>query len=77
MQSPHVTIHDRGPSAFLRVSLDLPISCKHRKRWWLASCKALDVHSQGPSRADAEANLGEAVQLYMDEWLLHSVGDRP
>lgn len=48
-----------------------PVEISRERRWYVASCSALDVHSQGKTEKKARANLEEAV-----EGFLHSCLDR-
>ena len=43
----------------------LPVSIKKRKKWFLASCPILDVHSQGNTPKEAERNIVEALSLFL------------
>ncbi len=45
--------------------LKLPFTVKQKRKWHVAGCPALDVFSQGASREEAEANLKEAVSLFL------------
>lgn len=49
-----------------RVSLtvNLPIKITKRRKWFLASCPILDVHSQGETQEQARHNLVEALSLF-------------
>ena len=42
----------------------LPYSVQHRKKWVVACCPILDVHSQGKSEEEAVKNLTEALSLF-------------
>lgn len=42
----------------------LPIKIKKRKKWIVASCPLLDIHSQGSSEGIAKKNLSEAISLF-------------
>lgn len=50
----------------IRVQFEaqLPVKLIRRKKWVVASCPILDVHSQGETDAKAKANLGEALTLF-------------
>jgi predicted RNase H-like HicB family nuclease len=40
----------------------------HREEdWYVAQCLEVDVASQGPTIDEALANVGEAVELYLEE----------
>jgi predicted RNase H-like HicB family nuclease len=36
--------------------------------WYVARCPELNVTSQGKNVEDARANLGEAIELYLETW---------
>jgi predicted RNase H-like HicB family nuclease len=36
--------------------------------WYVARCPELDVTSQGEDIESARANLGEAIELYLETW---------
>jgi predicted RNase H-like HicB family nuclease len=42
----------------------LPVKLTPRKKWVLASCPILDVHSQGKTAEAAKKNLAEALSLF-------------
>lgn len=42
----------------------LPVSIKKRKKWIVASCSLLDIHSQGNTEDLAKKNLSEAISLF-------------
>jgi len=43
----------------------LPYTLKDRKKWYVASCGILDVHSQGETKDKAVENLKEAVSMFL------------
>ena len=45
--------------------IKLPYVIKKRKKWYLASCSPLDVHSQGETERLAKKNLREAISLFL------------
>lgn len=45
--------------------ITLPCTLKKRKKWVLASCPALDIHSQGDTEKAAKANLVEAMASFL------------
>ena len=47
----------------LRVMV--PYVIKKRRKWYLASCPILDVHSQGETEKKARKNLKEATSLFL------------
>lgn len=42
----------------------VPIKVTKKRKWYLASCPILDVHSQGETEAKARKNLAEALSLF-------------
>lgn len=48
----------------IRLTFTLPCKITKRKKWVLASCPILDVHSQGENENKAKKNLGEALSLF-------------
>jgi predicted RNase H-like HicB family nuclease len=44
--------------------IKVPVKIAKRKRWVLASCPILDLHSQGETEKKARENLGEAMRLF-------------
>jgi predicted RNase H-like HicB family nuclease len=56
----------RGKIMARRIRLDvkLPIKIIRRKKWVVASCPILDVHSQGETEEKAKKNLVEALSLF-------------
>jgi predicted RNase H-like HicB family nuclease len=48
----------------------LTAAVHQEEEWYVAQCLEVDVASQGRNAEDAVANLGEAVQLYLE-----AVGD--
>ena len=46
-------------------TMRLPFEFVERKKWFLACCPILDVHSQGNTQAEAKKNLKEALQLFL------------
>lgn len=42
----------------------LPLTISKEGQWYVASCVALDVHSQGKNKLEAEDNLKEAISLF-------------
>jgi predicted RNase H-like HicB family nuclease len=43
------------------MTFTLPAVIQKRRRWYVASCPLLDVHSQGSTEPDAQKNLVEAL----------------
>jgi len=50
----------------VEMSFRLPYVLTAKRRWILASCPVLDVHSQGGSEAAATENLREALYLFLE-----------
>jgi predicted RNase H-like HicB family nuclease len=43
----------------------LPIQITKKAKWFLASCPALDVSSQGETEEDAKKNIAEALFMFL------------
>ncbi len=43
----------------------LPATVKKKAAYWVSSCPALDVFSQGPTEEEARKNLEEALRLFL------------
>lgn len=50
----------------IQFSVQVAIQVKQEGKWFIASCPALDVHSQGQSEKEALHNIGEAIQLFIE-----------
>ncbi len=48
----------------LQFNANLPVKIVKRKKWVLASCPILDMHSQGETEEKARRNLSEALSLF-------------
>jgi len=48
-----------------QIDFKFPMVVKRRPKWYLATCPALDLSSQGPTGEKALANLNEAVQAFV------------
>jgi predicted RNase H-like HicB family nuclease len=48
----------------IQFTVKLPIKFTKRKKWVLASCPILDIHSQGENENKAKKNLTEALSLF-------------
>ena len=48
----------------VQLKMRVPVKITKRKKWVIASCPILDVHTQGPSEKKAKENLGEALSLF-------------
>lgn len=44
--------------------IKVPVKIAKRKRWFLASCPILDLHSQGETQKKGQQNLGEAMRVF-------------
>jgi len=51
----------------MRVMMEMKLPSRIRKKgkWFISSCDALDVHSQGRTRAEAEKNLVDALATFL------------
>jgi predicted RNase H-like HicB family nuclease len=47
--------------------VDFTVSINREGEWFVAHCVELDVSSQGRTFKEAEKNIKEAVQLYLEE----------
>lgn len=54
----------------------LPVHLRKRKKWYLASCQVLDVHSQGTNQKIALKNLSEALSLFLTSCFERGTLDR-
>jgi predicted RNase H-like HicB family nuclease len=43
----------------------MPVKVQKKKKWVLASCPVLDIHSQGETEEKAKKNLAEAISLFL------------
>ena len=48
----------------VQFSAKLPVKITKKRKWVVASCPILDVHSQGETVSKARKNLGEALTLF-------------
>ena len=48
-----------------QIEFKFPMVVKRRPKWYLATCPALDLSSQGPTSEKALANLNQAVQAFV------------
>ena len=48
----------------VQFSAKLPLKITRKKKWFVASCAILDVHSQGETERKARKNLSEALSLF-------------
>lgn len=55
--------------AAIKITVQLPIEIKERKKWVVASCPVLDVHSQGDTVKEAKKNLKEALDIFLTSCL--------
>ena len=49
----------------IRLDVTLPVKITKRKKWFLASCLILDIHSQGETAEKAKRSLIEALSLFL------------
>lgn len=49
----------------ITFSVKLPCKFTKRKKWIVASCDILDIHSQGKNEREAKKNLVEATTLFL------------
>lgn len=54
-----------GQAKMISFHIKLPAKITKRKKWYLASCPVLDVHSQGETQDKAKGNLIDAVNLFL------------
>lgn len=47
------------------VEFTLPALVRKKGKWYVSSCEALDVHSQGHTRDEAERNLKDALATFL------------
>ncbi len=50
----------------MQLVIRVPVRVKKEGRYWIASCPALDVHSQGGTKSKALENLREALELFLE-----------
>ena len=48
----------------VEFSFHLPMKITKKRKWFLASCPILDVHSQGETEKKARDNLRDALRLF-------------
>ena len=48
----------------IQFDAKLPLKITQKKRWVVASCSVLDVHSQGGTEEEARRNLQEALSVF-------------
>jgi predicted RNase H-like HicB family nuclease len=48
------------------IEFKLPMRIQKKGKWFISSCPALDVFSQGPTKAEAEQNLADALYSFLD-----------
>lgn len=46
------------------LTFHLPVKLTKRKKWFLASCPIVDIHSQGTTEREAKKNLIEALSVF-------------
>lgn len=62
-ESVHITFRLRGV-------------VRHKGRHWVASCPKLDLWSQGPTKAEAQRCLEEALELWAEDCLARGTLDQ-
>jgi len=48
------------------IEFTLPMRVRKKGNWFISSCSALDVLSQGRTREEAEKNLADALYSFLD-----------
>jgi predicted RNase H-like HicB family nuclease len=48
----------------VEFSARLPVTITKKRKWFLAACPILDVHSQGDTEKEAVENLRQALSLF-------------
>ena len=64
------------------IEFKLPMRVRKKGKWFISSCPAIDVFSQGRTKAEAEQNLADALYSFLEacyEWgtldkVLHEAG---
>jgi len=51
------------------INFKLPISIKKKGKWYIATCPALDVCTQGETERKAKSNLNDALSLFITSCL--------
>jgi predicted RNase H-like HicB family nuclease len=51
------------------INFKFPISVRKKGKWYIATCPALDVCTQGETGQKAKANLNDAVSLFITSCL--------
>lgn len=49
-----------------KFEFGLEASVKKEGKWYISSCEALDIHSQGMTESKAVSNLAEALKLFVE-----------
>ena len=57
----------------IKITLSLPVKVVKKKKWYVASCPALDVASQGDTEGSAKAHLQEALVAFLESCLERGV----
>ena len=53
----------------IEIKFKLPVEIHQKRKWYLASCCPLDVHSQGETEKEALKNIEEALRLFFTSCL--------
>lgn len=59
----------------IKMTLELPIKSTKKDKWYVASCPALDVVSQGDSQEEAKVHLSEALVGFLESCFEHGALD--
>lgn len=62
-----------GTAEVARLTLSLPVTFQQEGNWIVASFPHLDLSSQGHTHKEAESNLIEAAQLFLEDCLERGV----
>jgi predicted RNase H-like HicB family nuclease len=49
----------------IRFTMHLPAVIVKKEKWYVSSCPALDVYSQGDTEEEAKKNLSEALAMFL------------
>jgi len=69
-------LHQHQEHMTVMLQFTVPATVKKRRKWFVASCPPLDVHSQGATEAQAKVNLVDAlVSFFLSCWERGTLGD--
>ena len=57
----------------IKITLSLPVEVVKKRKWYVASCRALDVASQGDTPEAAKGRLEEALIVFLESCLERGV----